>query len=375
MTKKDLKLNWGAVFDTKTDLIFLSSGFWLLLVMLLGIGLLPSVKYVELLIFCGFFLGTPHTLAPFFLTLHPMYRRYFKKDLYRRTLVTLGLWFALILVGYTAAIYSRFFLNLSGIQIFTFIATIHVLWNYFHFARQHFGILNLYNIRHPEAKPVSIKIEDLFCFFAVGLSMLNVLYFSWPFYQKVLLHFGWNIFLPFNWVPQWMPTLLVTLFLFSLYLISYSRKSLLKTAYIVMILVQPILGFYYFKHFHFICFTLTHWLTEIFLIHYLYKKSQPHSVRSRIMPSYILFLLIIGPLSYILIEVRQGLNYTALHTLSVPKEIALGDFSPWVHLLYLVPYAWLTTMHFYLDRVVYSSSSYKDQNHLRRIWNGANNNV
>lgn len=360
MLKKVSTSHW--IFDLKTDVLFLSSLYFFVALSVLMKFTLPSQYFHISFVSIGIILGWSHTLAPLFLVFQCNYSKLIEDEVWKRA-QKYSLFFASFLTIYY--ICAFFFLRLTGnydisLAILLLPPLGHFIWNFFHFGKQNYGLINFYN--HKFQLLSSRKWENAFCLFSSGLVVPSI----------VLTHLTKWI-LP-ETLPPWTSHALwlgvATVFVLGLPLLFTKESTWGKRMCILMVLLQPLLLKVDFNAFHLLAFVYPHWLAEIFLIHQL-KRHSPLNREPSVPWRFSLSVIFLGTAVALAIQhLSQTIPLKRFFTLTVPWYGY--EFSESLLILgYVIStfYAIFTYLHFYLDGIIYRASSYKDPDFLARALN------
>lgn len=358
-----------ALSSFTNDFIFIINGFWLLLFVYIAKFIVPPGQQIYLMMGVGTLLGMAHTISPLYLFM----QKDFRKNLSDEAILKIRsflLWWGIFTLGvYGATLFGQYFYGVLLGEIFILMSVIHIGWNYFHFGRQHFGVLHLYNMKQKRLNSTNIKIENVFSLLSVFLSFLNVSLYLEPSYNRLFEKYGIPLKISMAWLDPLMPWILFPLLCLGFYIIHYSWGNFFKIVYISMIALQPIVGFYIFMQYHFFFFGVSHWLTEIFLVGRLLKntKEKEDLGRSALTIKSILYVILGGAsISLILYWLGTTQGNLRFHTIPVPNNSIQSLDMLGISIVYFGITFWLSTMHFFMDRMIYSSKSYKRSDFLEK---------
>lgn len=351
------------------DFLYIVNGLWLLL-------LVASIKYAMsasmqtyVLMLLGGVLGMSHAIAPLYLFLNKRYQKQLTFEAISTGNKFLILWAGFTLVFYVSALSGQVHWGEVVGEAFIFMSLIHIIWNYFHFGKQHFGILHLYNLKSSNIPKTRTLFENYFCLVSTTLSLLNVSYYLTPAYNGIFRKYEMAVRLNMDWVPLFMPVALLALGLATLYVIGYSWRNSFKSIYVLIVFLQPVVGFYIFQHYHFFFFGVSHWLAELFLISKLMAEPSQESPQkgSRALKTSILGVMVLGSLMSLLFYwAGSAHGNLRFHTVPIPDQVTNSVTMFSLNLFYFGVFFWLNTTHFFMDKIVYSSGSYRDKTFLKQ---------
>lgn len=250
----DMQTKW--LRSASWDTFFIMSGLWLFPI---GAALYFSPWYqpfLAYLLIAGPLVGGFHSFMPllavfssesFVEKLKPQ-----RREIVTMSVIVVGVSMLLGIVG-SAFARPEFWL-LAGYG--------YLLWNTWHFAAQNFGVLSLYRSTQGQSAEHDRKFDKYFCL-TMGCIIQPLIWFC--------IEARWGPFI--RWIPKWIPTeILTTVTLVAAGLITASyivwelrkpNRSYQKIAYALSIGIQPFAGVWAYYPFHFLVYSIPHWVVEI----------------------------------------------------------------------------------------------------------------
>lgn len=323
----------------------------------LSYGLRPFFPREERVAFffgIGTFLGMSHTIAPALLLLNRRFRDLLADPVaarVRRDLICItGAVFVFYAVG-LALFYATGDHRISILYVLIPPA-IHIVWNFFHFGKQNFGIINLYNRKLN--LPHSRRYEDGFC-------LLSAVVVGAQIVVRVVRHF-FKLNIPAEiFIGLWVLSGAVVLI--GVPILLTRGAPIGKRLCVLIVMLQPI-TLMFLTNIQLLIFTFPHWLAEIYLINRLHRHAKHPSGETswHSVYAFALFAIVLGTAITLFNQhIMQSFSLQRFYALPIPlKSHWQADAT--VALLYLFAFAYglMTYMHFYLDGVVYRGASYKN---------------
>ncbi len=215
-----------------------------------------------------------------------------------------------------------------------------LVWNTWHFASQHYGVLSIYRIRAKQFESFDKRFDRFFCLFMTGV----LLPISW-YTQSARLDMLFE-YLP---TPKPMGRLAITVIVISVILLAYalkkewgrSTRSVPKLIYLTSIGVQPIFGTISYPLYHFAIFSMAHWIVAIALA----ARIQSNKYNQKFAVHAAFFLCLSIPM-YFLFRSTYFVNWL-LDVFAVNVTINVTGL--------LIGFAYgITFVHFIYDRYIYS---------------------
>jgi hypothetical protein len=348
------------------DFVWLLNGLWLLPLLLVSISLgqgRPFVMWLEgvtmLLLWGG------HILSPMLTAWYsPPLRAQMKRSLPRYVVLPA----AIIVVSVGCASYGVDSpLALGMVCLF-------VLWNTYHFAAQHFGVLSIYRIRSGLRETRERTLDRAFCNFMICF----LLPAGWYTQSKRLGPlFDFLPLPPESRAPLALPVLALAALATCAILIRECKRERIswpRCAYLATIGAQVILATVSYPLFNFALFSVSHWVIALALSSRILSNlemrdldastaqgDRPGRSRQAWYPAYAVALIGLLALStplYALFwsaDVGATVHYLTLGVFGRDPntERALAAQTPWA-LAVGGLYFGVTFVHFYYDRVLYS---------------------
>lgn len=236
----------------------------------------------------------------------------------------------------------------------------YLLWNTWHFSAQNFGMLSLYRTTQDQNQELDRKVDKYYCL-AMGCLIQPIIWFC--------VEARWGPFIKL--LPQWLPIQIisnVTLIAASLLTLAYivwelkkQNRSFQKIAYVLSIAIQPFAGIWAYYPFHFLAYSIPHWMVEIGITGTIQTKDAKKA-------SPIFTALVIGALlsaSLLLIYFLEPPGTEDPLIFAWWDQLAHGDISreslyvqftiPTLISFLIIPRSFL---HFYLSRQIYKSTQW-----------------
>lgn len=356
-----------------SDLLYFNSGIWILSIPLFCTSYFQEHSYLVFWGLISLFTTFPHTIAPFLLFFDPAYSAQLNSDVKKNSIRFLYLW---LFLGISFSSLAVFYYKLNLRAYFNFLillVALHFFWNFFHFGMQHFGVLSIFAKRSQKViSPKTLKIEKFFCLQSVTISMILNLLFMIKYNSGLQLVLTQRMigFENINQIKLLIQILIWGGFGLGCVLIYLSRWSPSRCAYLATIAIQPAVAFYLFKSYFFFSFTITHCITELFLISKI-RSSLTESNPSWYFGSFFRTLTSIVVVGYIITFLTAFLiEEMNLDSIYATLVFLPGKLNSETHGLYIISflsiYWWIASGHFYLDKIIYSSKSYRDSNFLKK---------
>lgn len=351
--------NW--IFSPFEDLLFISSAVVFTIAFFLLSFILPDGQIPLLVLILGILLSWTHTIAPALLLADKNFSGHLKDEtlartkntLYRITIIIAAFYLLGLMTLLREESRKYFYYYLLALPL------IHFYWNFIHYARQNFGLVNLYN------RKFNIKNtymwDNAFCLLSTAF-VIPLL--------SVTVIFNFFQYTPPDWYDSVLLFLSYLTIVLGLPLLAKKNNSLGKQICILVIIVQPIIIYYSFSLYSLAALSFPHWFTEIYLVNRLQKNSVRNSTfKNRY--NFLFIVMAVGLLFWFFTRFFIKSNsLDRLFVLIVPVQEnwtlnSLYILNFIVAFIYAVPTIW----HFYLDSVIYKGSSYKDPNFLAQAMN------
>ena len=234
--------------------------------MMSGLWLLPlgaffyyspwSKAFLDYLLFAGPVIGGLHSFLPLLAVFAT--GAFIEKLRPNRGKV---IWMSLLVVGISMGL-SVFGAVFGRPEFWLLVGYAYLLWNTWHFAAQNFGVLSLYRTAQDQNQAEDRNIDKYFCL-TMGCVIQPIVWFC--------VEARWGPFV--RWIPKWIPAefvsytvLIISLVMTIAYTIWELRKknhSYQKIAYAWSIGLQPLAGIWAYYPFHFLAYSIPHWMVEI----------------------------------------------------------------------------------------------------------------
>ncbi len=316
--------------------------------------------YKKLIIFSFIFLSTGHNLAPIIFYFFNKQERVRIDKICHNFKSWLILSFAMPVI----IMWFSFYFYVAGneylkILMFSLMGCIYFLWNLFHFAKQQFGILCIFNFLSASGSAsckYERKIQFTYCFILLGV-IPALIWTSEPsiFYAFLALFSGdfkINIFESYFAKSYFYFVYAVIFFLIIIFTIFY-KKSLPVFMQYLSILIQSV-GIVTLPFFFALVVATTHWFQEIYLISHLMKEQGKKSLILKI-----LMFIMVSIIGYYII---RRLNITNNYVRKYGEYSGMVNISYSEYLLYATLSGVLMGLnfaHFCTDRFVFKNRNWK----------------
>ena len=238
----------------------------------------------------------------------------------------------------------------------------YLVWNTWHFAAQNFGVMCLYRAKSEQSRPLEVKIDKFYCLI-MGCLIQPIIWFC--------IEARWGLFLrlknedfPAQFVTQvtlGFATLLTLAFV--IWEAQKKQRSWPKILFAFSLLLQPFAGVMAYYPFHFLIYSIPHWMVEIGItgtIQANNAKKQNTGFKAALSIAGFLLttaLLIywLEPTGYADPAIFTWWDELAWRDIGNTESLYLQLTLPTLVTLLLIPRSFL---HFYLSRQIYKSTSW-----------------
>lgn len=344
------KSNW--LRSASWDSLWIMSGLWLFPLGAFFYYSHWSDSFLNYLFLAAPIIGGLHSFLPLIATFSsPGFAermRPQKNRIIKMSVIIVGISFALSIAG---GVFSR-------PELWLLLGYGYLLWNTWHFAAQNFGVLSLYRSISEQNSVLERKVDKFYCV-TMGCVIMPLSWFC--------VEARWGPFI--NMFPSWIPVKAITIativaasvmtLAYIFFELQKKNRSFQKIAYVLSIGVQPFSAVWSYYPFHFLAYTIPHWMVEIGITGTIQSKEAKRSTKvaplmvvgSILALSMVLIYFLEMPLiedGYVLTWWEQLANY------DVPINNFYTQFTiPALISFLVVPRSFF---HFYISRQVFKST-------------------
>jgi hypothetical protein len=328
------------------------SGLWLLPLGLLFYNSPWAESFLYLLLFAAPIIGGLHSFLPLIATFSsPGFAERMRLNKSRIIKVSL----AVVLVSFALSVLGGV---LSRPELWLVLGYAYLVWNTWHFAAQNFGVLSLYRSTHEQNTPLERKLDKYYCI-TMGCVIMPILWFC--------IEARWGPFV--RMMPEGLPikaistaTLAFACGITLAYIgfeLRKKNRSFQKIAYVLSISAQALVAVWAYYPFHFLAYSIPHWMVEIGITGTIQTKEAQSSLRWRFLLNMGLLIAASAVLIYFLEMpiVEDGYVLTWFEQLS-KGDIPINDFYTQFTIPALISFLIVprSFFHFYISRQVFKST-------------------
>ncbi|WP_413290447.1 hypothetical protein [Bdellovibrio sp. HCB337] len=235
---------------------------------------------------------------------------------------------------------------------------VYLLWNTWHFSAQNFGVLSLYRSAQGQSDVQDRKIDKNFCLI-MGCVIQPIIWFC--------IEARWGPFI--RWIPSWIPTAVLTkatltlaALLTAAYVVWEFRKknpSYQKIAYALSLGIQPFAGVFAYYPFHFLVYSIPHWVVEIGITGSIQTNDAKKSKQPVFFAKMLGLILVCLALVYFLeppgdrdANIFEWWEWLAFNEMSTESVLVQWTLPTLISFLAVSR----SFLHFYLSRQIYKST-------------------
>ena len=339
------------------DILWILNGLWLFP---LGIFFYYSpwaTGFLNYLVIASPLVGGLHSFLPLLAVFaSPAFREKILASKDRVVLIAALIFFGSVLFGVAGSFFLR-------AEFWLALGSIYLLWNTWHFSAQNFGVLSLYRARQGAESNQALdrKVDRYFCLL-MGCLVQPMIW--------LCVEVRWGPFL--KWLGPWVPGSIltnITLFLAVALTLSFcvfewrkSQRSWPRLGYALSMGIQPFAGVIAYYPFHFLTYSIPHWLVEIGITGTIQTKdAEARSGRGWLaLVGFVAASLLLiyflepgGEENPLVFSWWDQLRDYDLYSLELREQMHLAWSLPTLFMLMVLPRSFL---HFYLSRQIYKST-------------------
>lgn len=243
-------------------------------------------------------------------------------------------------------------------ELWLTLGSLYLLWNTWHFSAQNFGVLSLYRGVSNQNSILDRKVDKYFCLF-MGCVLQPIIWLCiearWGPIIKLLPRWShWDVVINIS-----LGVAVATCISYIIYELKKANRSYQKIGYALSISIQSFAGVWGYYPFHFLAYSVPHWLVEIGITGTIQANDVATSKKFKKYSKIAVYFGVLMALIFLLEPFTEDdglvLNWwETLTTTNLSDSKIVADFSlATIISILILPRSFI---HFYISRQIYKST-------------------